>query len=87
MEIVAGTKGILDWRGMAAAEIQVLVMVMISLFGYLSAKTIRLNEKDNLDEVSVQKQRSEQLLQNAMEVSGGMSEGIDRIHEKIRVLD
>ena len=87
MEIVAGTKGILDWRGMAAAEIQVFVMVMISLFGYLSAKTIRLNEKDNLDEVSVQKQRSEQLLQNAMEVSGGMSEGIDRIHEKIRVLE
>lgn len=45
MEIVAGTKGILDWRGMVAAEIQVLVMVMISLFGYLSAKTIGLRKR------------------------------------------
>lgn len=86
MQIVAGVSGKLDWRGMAAAEIQVLVMVVVSLYSYLSADVIRKNQQSNLDEVLLQRQKSDKLLNNVMQISGGMTEGIDRIYEKVQRL-
>lgn len=86
MAVVGAKTNGLGWDGMAEAEIQVLIMIVMALYTYLTANVQKKNSNESLDEVSLEKEKSDKLLKNMMSVSEGMTGGIDRIHDKITIL-
>ena len=92
--VIIGANGLATWAadkklgydGMAEAEIQVLIMIIVTIYCFVAAKVSTLNEKLNLEEVSQEKSKSEQMLENVMSVSQTMVSDIDAIYEKIQRL-
>ena len=64
-------------------EIQVLVIVLISLYCMYTSKTLEINSVVKLKQIEKQSRETERILNNTMEISGKMAADIENVNSKI----
>jgi methyl-accepting chemotaxis protein len=84
--IIGAQNGTLGYTTMASAEIRVLVLVLMSALGYMTTKTLLQNDNQRITDVMGEKQKTEGILNNIVQISGSMTEGIDRMVNKVQNL-
>lgn len=92
--VIVGANGLAVWSedktlgydGITSAMIQIIVMIIIIIYSYVSARVLKTNEKMNIEEVSVERNKSEKLLDNVVQVSNNMTKDIDSIYNKVQIL-
>lgn len=67
----------------ASIEIQVLVIILISLYCMYTSKTLEINSLVKLKQIEKQSRETERILNNTMEVSGKMAADIENVNSKI----
>ncbi len=67
----------------ASVEIQVLVIILISLYCMYTSKTLEINSVVKLKQIEKQSRETERILNNTMEVSGKMAADIENVNSKI----
>ena len=67
----------------ASIEIQVLVIVLISLYCMYTSKTLEINSVVKLKQIEKQSRETERILNNTMEISGKMAADIENVNSKI----
>ena len=67
----------------ASIEIQVLVIVLISLYCMYTSKTLEINSVVKLKQIEKQSCETERILNNTMEISGKMAADIENVNSKI----
>lgn len=70
----------------AAIEIQILLMVVISVFSMYTSKTLEINSRVKLKKIEEQSNKTEQILNNALTISKAMVSDIEKIDSKISTL-
>ena len=68
---------------MQKAEIQILVMILIALYTYLSTMTLRKISFQKLERLNVEKEHISSLLDTIIRVSGNLIDGISQVSEQI----
>lgn len=71
---------------MSSVEIQLLVIVMISLFSMYASKTLEINNRIKLKKIEEQGAVTEKILNNTMTISNEMVSDIEEIDKKISML-
>ncbi len=78
--------GAFGFRDITAGTMQVVVMTLIAVYAYQTAKTTARNNQDKLDEAREANEKTEQVLGSVSQNSEQMSAGIDEIHQRVEQL-
>lgn len=81
--IIGAYTGGLGYAGMNSSIIQVIIMAIIGVYSILAAKTSAENNRQKMELILSEQERTEETLNRIMKVSEGMSQGIDDIYEKV----
>lgn len=79
-------KGLMDQEAIVESEIQVALVVLVSLFLVICSKALRSINKHKVEEVDSAKKETEKALANTLEVSGRMVEYVKQLEETETVL-
>lgn len=86
--VAVGAKtGRLGYAGMDSAIIQIVIIILIGIYSYITIKVLNANNKQKLQNIMEAKQETEQVLNNISEVSGKMKSGIGNINEELEKLN
>lgn len=72
---------------LAGLEIQVIVIIMITVYSMWITKTMESNNKIKLNQINEQAAKTEGILTNVMNVSQRITADIDEIHSRVGFLD
>ena len=84
--ILGATMGGFGYTDMAAAEIQLFVIIIMGIYSTGMTIVLNKNEEYRLKQLEEEKQKTEELLGKTVQASEKMSEDITTVHEKIQVL-
>ncbi len=81
--IVTGRFG---YQGIESGVIQIIVMILAAIYSVITAKTLKENTEQRIEDISESQENMELLLKANTELSGKLKEGIARVNEKIEQL-
>lgn len=86
--VAVGAKtGKLGYAGRDSAIIQIVIMIMVGIYSYITIKVLNANNRQKLQNIMEAQQETEQVLSNMFEVSGKMKNGIADISEELKKLN
>lgn len=80
-------KGIYTKDNLAGLEIQVLVMILFSIYAMLTTKTMSAVNDEKIQRIDIESGKTKGLLKNMIHVSKGITEGVEQIHNKVSELE
>lgn len=81
--ILGETKGGFGYQGIESGIIQIVIMLMVGGYSLITAKTLKENSRQKIENITRSQEKAVLLLQANAEISGKLTEGIDRIHTKM----
>lgn len=84
--IVGAMYGKFGYSGIDAGVIQIVIMILIGIYSYLTASTLDANAKQKMDRVAQAQSETETVLSDISEMSEKMKTGIDDIYNKMKTL-
>ncbi len=79
-------KGGFGYQGAEAALLQVIIMIMVGAYSLITTKTLKDNAGQKIKEITKSQEKAVLLLKTNSELSEKLTEGIDRIHNKMNQL-
>lgn len=85
--ILGETIGGFGYQGIEAGIIQIVIMLMVGGYSLVTTKTLKENSRQKIENITRSQEKALLLLQANAELSGKLTEGIDRIHTKMTRLN
>ena len=85
--IVGANTGKFGYTGLDSAIIQVIVMILIGIYSFMSAQVLNINNKNKVEAIKKAQGKTELLLNNISELSQKMESGIEDIHVELDKLN
>ena len=87
VNVIGATTGLCAFAGADFAIIQVIIMIMIGVYSYNTAKTLNQNSSQKLQNLEVAQTKTESVLKEISSLSDQLSVGIDSIHTDLEHLN
>lgn len=84
---VGANTGKLGYAGADSAIIQIVIVILIGIYSYLTSKTLNANNSQKIYNIKEAQQKTENVLKDISEVSGKMKLGIEHIYEELEKLN
>ena len=84
--ILGVVTGKFGYQGIESGVIQIIVMLLAAVYSVITAKTLKENTEQRIEDISESQENMELLLKSNTELSGKLKEGIARVNEKIEQL-
>lgn len=84
--VIGASTGGLGFQGIDSALIQVIVMILVAVYSIFTTKTLKDNTEQKVEDIARSQQQMENLLQVNSELSAKLSEGIEEINIKVERL-
>ena len=85
--VIAGAlTGGFGYRDISAGIMQVMIMILISVYSYCTSRVTAINNREKLDKAQAATDRTEQVLGSVSKNSELMGVGINEIHERVEKL-
>lgn len=79
--------GVYTSENLAGLEIQVLVMIIVAAYSMYTSKILEINKKEKVTQIAAHGEQTANILDNTMNISKQISDGIETISGKIAELD
>lgn len=76
-----------ETTAVAAMEIEIAVMLMVTIFGIVTNKTITEIADKKVDQINEASAKTEELLNSIMDISGKLAEDVNLVSEKMKDLE
>lgn len=86
MIAIGATTGKLGYAGQDSATIQLVIMILIGFFSYMTSNTLHANAQQKIDNIADSHEKTAQVLQEISELSENMKNGIATVHEELMKL-
>ncbi|MBO5282767.1 MAG: chemotaxis protein [Lachnospiraceae bacterium] len=83
MVVLGETVGGFGYQGNESGIVQIVIMLMVGGYSLITTKTLRENSRRKIEDITSSQEKAMRLLQTNAELSGTLTEGIDRIHTKM----
>lgn len=80
--IIGATTGKCGYAGLNSAFIQVMIMVITGIYSITTAKVSEANNRQKMNMIVSEQEKTQNILNTVMNVSNGMSQGIEEIYQK-----
>lgn len=84
---LGASKGGFGYQGMDSAIIQIVVMLMVGGYSLITAKTLKANSDQRIEDITKSQEQTEQLFQTNSKLSKRLAVGIADINEKMDKLN
>lgn len=81
------SQGKYSYANYDTAVIQIVFLILICIYSYITSHTLNCNSRQKLDELSDNQRKTEALLDEISNMSVRMKEGIEYIHKELELLD
>lgn len=72
-------KGRMDKDAIVESEIQVALIILVSLFLIICSKALRKISQNRIEEIDAEKKNTEKILSNTLDISGRMADYVKKI--------
>ena len=79
-------KGRMDKDAIVESEIQVALIILVSLFLIICSKALRKISQNRIEEIDAEKKNTEKILSNTLDISGRMADYVKKLSETKEVL-
>lgn len=85
--VLGETIGGFGYQGIESGILQIVIMFMVGGYSLITTKTLKENSRQKIEDITSSQEKAMLLLQTNAELSGKLTEGIDRIHTKMTRLN
>lgn len=84
--IIGATTGKCGYVDLNSASIQVMIMMVTGVYSITTARVSEANNRQKMNMIVSEQEKTQNVLSRVMNVSNGMSQGIEEIYEKVEHL-